>query len=405
MLKIKIYFIIFIILLLLISCKIGEKKPTETFTVKKGDFLMSITETGELDAVNSNIIFAPPVSWELVSTLKIVKLVEDGGQVEKGDVIVEFNRSEIEKALESAKAELEIARADLRKTKANQQSRLEELTSDLETAKLDLNISQLRLQLKKFESEVDRKSIELELKKASIFLEKAEQEIKNQKSIDQEEINILELKINQAKNKLDDAEKTLKMLTVTAPDRGIAIIQRNPMTGNKFQIEDQTWSGYSLIGLPDLSLMRVNVPINEVDVAKVDTAQKAIIKLDAFPDTIFNGHISEIATLARTKDRESKIKVFDVGIIVDEIDKRLMPGMTVKCEIIVGKILDTLFIPLDALFHKEGKNIVYIKNNDAFEIREVKVGPENDNFVVITEGLKEGDVIALSEPYETKQTK
>ena len=250
---------------------------------------------------------------------------------------------------------------------------------------------------------MERKKSELDLAKAVIALDKAKQGIENQRSINREELSILELKEEQVKAKFDDAKRTMNMMVVTAPASGIAIIQKNRRTGEKCAIDDQVWSGFPLIGLPDLSLMKANVMINEVDIAKIDTNQTAFIKLEAFPDSSYRGHVSEIAALARNKDRDSKVKIFDISIILDENNEKLMPGMTVSCEIIVNKVPDRLFIPLEALFNKEGEDIVYVKNGRGFEPRKVEVGPENDNFVVIAGGLEEGEDVALAEPFEKEK--
>lgn len=106
----------------------------------------------------------------------------------------------------------------------------------------------------------------------------------------------------------------------------------------------------------------------------------------------------EIATLARNKRRNSKVKVFDSTILLEENDEKLMPGMTVSCEIIVGRVPETLFIPLEALFIKDRENVVYVQNGSDFEERKVETGIESDNYVIITEGLKEGERIALIDP-------
>ena len=382
------------------SCGGGSGSSIENYTVKRAEFVISVTETGECDAVNSNMIFAPPISWQIVSNLKIVNIIEDGKQVEKGEVMIEFDKAEVEKMLITTKSELEIAEAELRKIRADHRSKLEELVSDLEIAKVGLDINRLELKLQAYESEIDRKSTELNLEKAAINLEKAEQEIENQKKIQQKEISIQKLKVQQVRNKLKEAERTLDMLTVRAPGPGIAIIRKNHRTGNKWAVEDQTWPGRSMIGLPDLSLMKVDAPVNEIDVSKINISQKAKIKLEAYPDTFFYGHVTDIATLARTKDRDSKVKVFDVTILIDENDEKLMPGMTVSCEIIVDKIPGVLFIPLEALFLNDGKRIVYLKNGSSYKPRAVEIGRENDNFIIISKGLKEGDVVALTEPLE-----
>ena len=395
----------FIIIIFLFSfCQSKRDAIIETFEVTKSTFVSNVTETGELAAVNSESVTAPSISWRF-GALKITKLVEDGKQVEKGDLLVEFDKAEVQKNIIDAKAELEIAKAELRKAEASHISQIEELEADLQSTTLQHRISELNLEKASYESEIRRKEIELNLEKSAISLEMAKQEIENQKKINREEINKLELKVKQVQNKLEEADETLAKLTVTAPAPGIAIIEKSWMTDNKYQVDDQPFPGWPLIGLPDLSLIKASVQINEVDIAKIDTSQKAIIRLDAFPETEFRGKVTDIARLARNKDRDSKVKVFDIMILLDETDKKLMPGMTVSCEIIINEIPDTLFIPLEALFKQDGKNIVYLKKDGGFETKQVSIGTENDDYVIITDGLSEGEQVALSDPTESQSLK
>ena len=86
------------------SCQSKIDINIETYRVARGEFLASVTETGELKAVNSEMISAPSIDWRF-GALKITRLVEDGDQVAAGDVIVEFDKAEVEKAIVDAKAE------------------------------------------------------------------------------------------------------------------------------------------------------------------------------------------------------------------------------------------------------------------------------------------------------------
>ena len=72
--------------------------------------------------------------------------------------------------------------------------------------------------------------------------------------------------------------------------------------------------------------------------------------------------------------------------------------MTVSCEIVVNRVADTLFIPLDALFNKDGESVVYVQNGSGFDLRKVEAGIENDNYVIINKGLEEGERVALVDP-------
>ncbi len=385
------------LLIISLYCSSSPEFEIETFTVNKGEFLYSVTETGELEAVNSITISAPSLSWRF-GGMKITNLVEDGSQVKEGDLICQFDMTEVIKALDDAKAELEIAKAELRKAQASNESRIQELEADYEKTRLQHEISKLNLEKATYEPEIRKKEIQLELDKAAISLEKAKQEIENQKSINQEDINKLELTKHQVETKLSEAQETMNKLNIYAPSPGIVIIERNRTTDEKFQVNDQVWRGRPFIKLPDLDLMQANVPINEVDIAKIDTLQEARIRMDAFPDSVFRGHVTDVATLARNKDRNSKVKVFDVYVQLDESNQNLMPGMTVSCEIIISRISDTIFIPIEALFSVDGQDIVYLQKGNSFKQQPVKIGDENDDFVIIHEGLKEGDKVALMDP-------
>ena len=213
-------------LFLVLSCA-GDKqtKDIATFYVKKGEFISAVTETGELRAVNSMNITAPRISWRF-GQLKVTSLIEDGQDVKKKDVLAEFDKSEVQKAMEDAQAELEIAQAELRKEKATQESRIQELESDLKKSKLQHRISELNLESATYESDIRRQEIELELKQSSINLEKAQTEIENQKKVNQEELNKLKLRVQQAKSKLREARETLDKLSIRAPAPGIAIIEK-----------------------------------------------------------------------------------------------------------------------------------------------------------------------------------
>ncbi len=390
-----------LISLIAISCQSNTDVSVETYTVKRGDFVISVIETGELEAVNSKTISSPGIPWHLGS-LKIAKLVEDGKQVQKDEVVAEFDKTEVQKNLDDATANLDIALAELRKAMAEQASQIEELEANLQKSELQHRISKLELEKAAFEADIEKKKIELDLEKAGISLETARQEIENKKKVHHEELSKLKLKVKQERTRVKEAEETLDKLTVKAPAPGIVILKKNWSTGEKIQVDDEVWRGQDLIGLPDLSRIQAKVEVNEVDISKIDTSQKVLTKLDAFPDTSFSGRVTDIAVLARNKERDSKVKVFDVTVLLAESDTTMMPGMTVSCEIIVDEFADTLFVPLEALFNKAGETIVYVKKGNDFKPRSVSAGAENDDYVLITEGLKEGEQVALVDPTEVQ---
>jgi HlyD family secretion protein len=395
-----------IILLLcigIISCK-GKKvvQEVQTTLVKKGTFTEELTEVGNVKAVNSTNINAPNISYRY-GGLKITKIATDGKEVEKGDTVMIFDPSEIKKAIINAQQQLEIANAEFEKLKATQQSEIEDLESDLEISRISQEISKINLEQAVYDSEVAKKEINLKLETANIALARAKEQIENKKKIQQEEIYQKTLNIKQLTATLDDATRSVNSLFVISPNSGIAILKDNWMTNQKWQVGDQPYSGTSLIELPDMDAMMAEVKINEVDISKVAPGLKVEIKPDAFSDSTFNGKVTSVANLAQNKDSKSKIKIFPVQIVIDGKSKSLLPGLTVSCKIIIREIPGILYIPIDAIFKDQTDDFVYARTNSGFKRKPVKIGAVNSDFAIVSEGLKENEELALTDPYLNKE--
>lgn len=402
----KTWILIVICSLLFVACKKKETQQIPVGKVTQGTLFLDLYEEGEIEAIKSINIVAPMISWRY-GNLKITELVKDGQEVKAGDTLIVFDPSEVLKGIVEAESSLEIARAEFDKMKAQQQSELEELKAAYEVTRISHEISKIRFESAGYESDIKKKEIQLNLDKAEIALERAKEQIENRIKIQKEEIKQKKLSIMQFQSRLDEAHETLQKLSVVTPSSGIAILSKNWSSNNKFQIGDQCWSGFPIIQLPDLSSLKATVKINEVDVAKISKGLKVEIKPDAFSDSVFSGTVNSIANLAVNKDESSKIKVFPVEILLNESDKNLLPGLTVSCRIIMDKVEDVLYIPLDALFTEGDNNFVYKKKGTGYEKAEIETGINNTDYIVVVNGLKEGEEIALVNPFskETEEKK
>jgi len=128
------------------------------------------------------------------------------------------------------------------------------------------------------------------------------------------------------------------------------------------------------------------------------------VKPDAFSDSKFSGTVMEVANLAVNKTGSTKIKVFPVEIYLNETHKDLLPGLTVSCRIIVDKLEDVLYVPIDAIQSEAGRNYVYKKSGNSYVKVEVETGRSNSDYTVIASGLNEGDEIALVNPFPDAKT-
>ena len=392
------------LLVAFVACSKKAVKDVPLAKVTLGTFILEINEEGEVDAVRSINISSPSISWRY-GNMKMTQIIKDGTEVKAGDTLIVFDPSEVKKGVSAAEGRLGMNRAQLQKLVAQQQSDLEELKSDYEVNRINQEISKIRLESAGYEANVKKKEIELNLEKANIALARAKEQIDNRVKIQKEELKQQNLSINQDVVELAEANETLQKLYLISPSKGIAVINRSWSTGNKYQVGDQCWPGSPLIQLPDLSTLKAIVKINEVDISKITKGLKVEIRPDAFSENMFNGEVSSVANLATNKDNKSKVKVFPVEIQINGSNKKLLPGLTVGCRIIVGTIKNTLSVPLVAVHSEGSTDYVFKKTVKGFEKTLVKTGASNSDYIVIAKGLEVDDKVAMADPFKDDEKK
>jgi multidrug efflux pump subunit AcrA (membrane-fusion protein) len=382
---------------LAVSC--GKKADVQVPEAKvtKGVFYVDIYEEGEIEAVNSINISSPDIPWRF-GNLKISNIVTDGDEVQAGDTVITFDPAEVRKSILDYEDRLVVSNAELEKMLAQHELQMEELNADYEVTRISHEISRMQLESASHESEIKKREIQLNLEKADISLARAKEQIENRRRIQAEEVKKKRLSIRQDEERLAEAHSTLDKLFVVTPSPGIAIVSRNHSTNSKYQAGDQCWSKQQLIQLPDLSKLKAKVNINEVDISQVTKGLRVQIRPDAFSDSIFTGTVTTVANLAQNKDNNSKIKVFPIEIVIDQYNKNLLPGLTVSCRIIVDEINDVCYVPLEALHVEGDKSYVFKKTVAGYDKVMVQTGPTNSDYVIIEEGLDEGDTVALVDP-------
>jgi len=390
--------------ILLFSCNKEKTVEVPVSKAVKGTFYLDVIETGEIQAIQSINVTSPNISWRY-GNLKITQIVKDGKEVVEGDTLLVFDPSEVKKAIVEAEGRLEMSYAELEKMKAQQQSDLEEQKADYEVTRLSQEISKIQFESATYEANITRKEIQLKLDQANIAMARAKEQIENQIKIQAEDVKQKMLSIEQDKTRLKEANETLAKLFLTSPSSGIAIINKNWSSDAKFQVSDQCWSGQNIIQLPNLKKLKATVQINEVDISKVTKGLKVEIKPDAFSDSVYAGEVLTVANLAVNKEGSSKIKVFPVDILIKDGSKKLLPGLSVSCRLLVRKIDNVVYIPIDGVQTNGVEEYVYVKTKKGFEKVVVETGVSNTDHIVITKGLKAGDVVAMADPFAVKEAK
>ena len=97
----------------LLTC--SSQNNIQHYKIRQGEFLASLNETGELDAVNSRIITIPFIGWKYGSRMKITELLDHGVSITAGDSIAQIDPSNVLKIVVEKESALEIERANLSK--------------------------------------------------------------------------------------------------------------------------------------------------------------------------------------------------------------------------------------------------------------------------------------------------
>jgi HlyD family secretion protein len=373
-----------------------------TATAKRGRFDVVVVETGELQAEHSRSVSAPMMTSGRMQLL-IQYLAPEGTRVDSGALLISFDPADQMKTIADKENDLKSAEADLDKLKAQQKSDKEDAEMANENAKLGYELAKLSDDDMKFESEAQQRESKLNLKKAELAYTQAKDNLKGKSLVRKSDLASTNLKIAQIESTLNQAKSDAEKLTVHAPAAGLIVYQHNWSTGKKFTRGDQPWAGQSVMILPDLSHMQAVLEVNEVDISKVKTDQQAEVRLDAFPDRKFTGKIMNVASIGNPKETNPSVKVFEVLVDLDQADSILRPGMTVSARIMVSTIENVVSVPIEAVFDDGGKPVVYAEHGSSFEKRTVTLGEKNDNFIIVTKGLKEGEKVSLTDPNKSAE--
>ena len=377
----------------------SDMKSDIMVDVSHGEFIVDITNTGELEAKNSVPILGPRgVRRFRIWNLTIQNIVEEGTVVKKGEWIATLDKSEIQGQLQEEQLEVEQRRSQYIQTQLDTSLVMRQARDELINLAYAVEEKEIQLEQSKFEPPAVIKQAEIDLEKAKRALNQAEgnYKIKTEQNIAkmQESGAILQ----ESRMEYEQRESLLDQFTISAPEEGMVIYVKG-WDGKPVKAGSQVSAWDPVVAsLPDLSRMLSKTYINEVDVRKVKIGQIVEIGLDAFPDKRLAGKIINVANVGE-QIPNSDSKVFLATIEIDQSDSTLRPSMTTSNRIIIQKLDNVISIPLECLHTKNDSiTFVYKKVGLGIAKQEVKTGTRNNNSVIIDLGLNENDKLFLSIP-------
>lgn len=381
----------------------GSAPKIPTATVKRGAFVDWVKLQGEVKASDSKIITAP----YRAGNLRILKLVSTGTKVKRGDVVVEFDATQMRQtiaqdrvALKSARAQVEQARAQASLKEQKDLTAVQKAGYNVESARLDASQSEIVSQIQGAESE-------LKLTDAKENLSSAQTKLAADRASDEATVGGKREALAEAEYQLREDERAAGELTLRAPMDGVVtLLNTNWNAGGPFGMPqpfkpgDRVWAGAPIAELPNLSTLEVSARVDETERGQLAEGQHAVVRFSAIPDRTFTGRIAAISRLASVDFSGGWPfpRNFEVRLALDQKDPRLLPNMQGTVRIEAGKVANAIVVPAQALFSVNGERVAYVREGSGFVARRIVVAQESGGQAMVAKGLEPGEIVALEKP-------
>ncbi len=375
-----------------------EQVNNLTTQAQKGEFIITITATGELQAKNSVKIQAPrgmrPAG---IFRTTITNMVAEGTIIKKGDFVASLDRTELANKMSTVQNELDKIQTQLDQAKIDTAIELKDIRDQLINLEFTKTEKQLKLEESKFEPESVVKSAKLDMQRTERDYEQLKKRYKLKQQQSQAKVEEIKTLQRQNQMQMDRLAELSSEFNIMAPEEGMLIYTRTWRGKKEPGSEISAWDPI-VAELPDLTDMISQTYVNEVDISKVMEGQQTNIKVDAFPDKAYTGKVIKVANIGEQL-RGYDAKVFEVIVQVNEIDSILRPAMTTSIEIVTNTFEDVVHVPLEAIF-SDSLSFVYKKQGARILKQEVITGLSNSTEIIIDYGLKAGEEVLLSEPLD-----
>ena len=368
--------------------------------VERGPFRHVVTAEGLLEAVESTPVTVPKSSRR---SYTIAWVAPDASRVKEGDVVVRFERTELESELEDGRADLGVAEQRLDKEQQLTSSALRNLDRDIEMARARLAAArEFRPKDAELFSRNDIITGEIDAGLAERRAEHSTTARRRKEAEAERDLELLLIERRKAENDIERAEEGLSATEVRAPHDGILLLERN-WRGEVVRAGQSVWQGQKLASIPDLSTMKAEVHVLEADAGGLEAGRRARLLVEAHPEKEFEAVIARVDDLARPRVPGSPVQYFGVTLDLRRTDPELMkPGQRVRAELELLELEEVIAIPRQAVFQQDGETVAWVLRGAGLESVPIELGEGTPGRVVVRSGLEEGDRIALRDPEDAQ---
>jgi HlyD family secretion protein len=322
----------------------GEKgAAVQVATVARENIQSKVSANGKIQAVVKVDITANVMGP--ITQLK----VKEGDMVKKGAVLLEIDPVRSRAAVDSLKASLQATTHDFETAKA----RTEQARNDFNRAEANYKAGIISL------SDFEQSQTALRTSQTAF--------------------NSAQKRIDQARADLAGAQDTLNKTLITAPMDGVVTAKRIEL-GETAVIGLQNAAGTVLVTISDMSKVEAEMEVDEASIPTVKVGQEAQVRIDAYPNQIFQGVVTEVGGSPIIQTNVNEAIKFKVKVQIKNPPPTIKPGLSNQADIFTGSRDQALAVPLQALVMKDIK----LKKGETFQAG----APREEEGVFILQGGK-----------------
>ena len=212
-----------------------------------------------------------------------------------------------------------------------------------------------------------------------------------------------EAEFRQQQAKLAKIEDQIAKTKIRAPIAGMVVYAtsaKGSWRGNAEPLDEgqSVRERQELIYLPTADAMMAEIKVHESSLAKISLDLPVKVTINALPGRNFTGRVSKIAPLpdAASMWLNPDLKVYSTQIVIDGPNRGLRTGMSCQAQIIIERLDDAVYVPVQAVVRVGSQPTVYVKKGENVEARSVELGLHNNRMAHIESGLEEGERVWLT---------
>src|SRR5438445_6554470 len=363
--------------------------------VERKDFTQTLRLNGTTQASRSFVVLAPRLEGAQVGSMVITKLAPASTNMEKGDVLVEFDPQAEERDYRDKKSTYENLVGQVAQKQAGENIARAKDDTAMKQAEDELKRAQLELQRNEIVSRIDAEKNQEAVDEAQTTLKQLKETYQLKRAAAAAAIRIQEIQRDRALEAMRYSQGNAAKMVVHSPMPGVVVYNTIWLGGRMGTVQqgDQVRPGVPFLQVVDPSQMEVRVQLNQVDLLKVHPGQQAQMYLDAYPGMALPAVLEDISPLGHTGQFTEAVRSFNARFSVQGMDARLLPDLSAALDLDLGSQKNVLVVPWQSIGFEGGHSFVWLETSGGSEKRTVQAGSRNDLEAIVKSGLSEGDII------------